>query len=94
MKTINQFIADSKLLDNRTRSRLLSSMVHLVEMLEGALVEDGKVIIRGLGTFEVKKRNQAFSGFLGDGSRVEEMNIITFRPARRLKKAVNAGKYS
>ena len=61
-----------------------------------ALIRDGKVFIRGFGTFEVKRRkgHRVQDVHTKEIRKMEDYSVVCFRPGENLKEAVKSGDVS
>lgn len=62
-----------------------------LEAMEDGLAKEGKITLKGFGTFEVKKREKRMGRHPGTGEPLEipASNVVVFRAAEPLKKSVN-----
>lgn len=87
-----QAIIDAIALETNLKKVDIETVLHsLVSTMTEALLEDDKVIIKGLGTFESRQRN-ARSGRnpkTGEILEVEASKTVGFKPSATLKDKLN-----
>lgn len=81
-------IADKAELQNAVVAKAFDSFV---EAFEEVLVEEGKLVVGGIGTFEVKERaeRQGVNPKTGEKITIAACKAISFKPANALKDSVN-----